>query len=704
MKTHQVGVGFTPYLSCDAPNYGFENSPLRPLCRCQCALDRGISRFNDTNVVCSRSGPQYKPEPGGGAALVCNCTASADRAGVTIQETLQHVGQAPVYFPLFGRSATSRFGSWFSTPKGGECSGSKQLGDGGCSWKLRPIVRVIRYEDLVSAGWQLGHLCRGQPCNELAVAHANLAAFKAAWTNLSSFVKPAPMAGPAQLKTDDTVEIGVSTADDAVVINGSRHLHGLDDTSGVGLFAAGGSAARPMARFVAADASTSCVGRYPTPYPTPLGQKDKDIRQRFVTDLDADAAARPLPWQTPHAFKSDDIATVRVVVDRSEPIHRVLDAFVSFTIDSASLCEAGWSFPSHVDTVTLTRLRLLAKPGLVIRFGGTSADNEELEAPSAPMLPRLPSVLAGPLGKDGCNVTATKWKQLASFTEAINASLVYGLDSLLRQGAAPDGAIDLRNAAALFKLAADSLSRASLLGFELGNEPLAWSQQHYTNLTARQHAKDFIALQKALHASALGSKVSILGPDVYGLTKRGGAATAYVADFVGNQTPVDIVTIHMYSLMDIGNVSVATFYNESRLSVSARSAVAARQIVDKQSARGAATRLWVGEGSPAWRLQCDQGCGRLEGNITFEIAYLDVRAKTSRLRKLYALLLHNLYPACPDISCVRRCWVPSRPTVSSSLPGKVSTPSTARSLPQGVAHSPASGRRFSGSSSWALMS
>lgn len=107
-----------------------------------------------------------------------------------------------------------------------------------------------------------------------------------------------------------------------VVLNGSRHLHGLDDLGGVGLFGSSGL----EARFVAVDSSTACVGRYPTPYPVPLDramdpaagfsfnvhnniwntnyilwypylEEDKDIRQRFVLDLDAQYATAALPWQ-----------------------------------------------------------------------------------------------------------------------------------------------------------------------------------------------------------------------------------------------------------------------------------------------------------------------------------------------------------------------------------------------------------------------
>ena len=55
-----------------------------------------------------------------------------------------------------------------------------------------------------------------------------------------------------------------------VALSGSRHLHGLDDTGGVGFFAADRTLA---ARIITVDGTTSCVGRYPTPYPTPLDEE-----------------------------------------------------------------------------------------------------------------------------------------------------------------------------------------------------------------------------------------------------------------------------------------------------------------------------------------------------------------------------------------------------------------------------------------------
>ena len=92
---------------------------------------------------------------------------------------------------LFGVSTENRFGGFFSTGAAGECTGSRQLGEGGCTWKMRPVVRVLAYEQMAEAGWD------GVDDPGLAGANANLAAFKKAWSQLDAFVKPSP------LKTDD---------------------------------------------------------------------------------------------------------------------------------------------------------------------------------------------------------------------------------------------------------------------------------------------------------------------------------------------------------------------------------------------------------------------------------------------------------------------------------------------------------------------
>ena len=158
---------------------------------------------------------------------------------------------------------------------------------------------------------------------------------------------------------------------------------------------------------------------------------------------------------------------------------------------------------------------------------------------------------------------APRWRQLAAFAASINASLVYGVDSLTRARAANVGPIDLVNADGLFKLAAgDTDSKRALLGFELGNEPINWRTKGYTNLTAAQHAADFPTMRKHLSRIFKGWVQSplVLGPDVWGVAQREGIATKYLREFLEAKPDVDIVTIHVYSLwIPSTNISAADF-------------------------------------------------------------------------------------------------------------------------------------------------
>ena len=132
---------------------------------------------------------------------------------------------------------------------------------------------------------------------------------------------PAPLSSSKLTMQVSKLGSWVDPAD--VALNGSRHLHGLDDTGGVGFFGPGHKLA---ARIIPVDGTTSCVGRYPTPYPTPLNEEfdssagfaanihnnvwntcyilfypylkeDSDLRQRYLLDLDGVSARSPLPWQ-----------------------------------------------------------------------------------------------------------------------------------------------------------------------------------------------------------------------------------------------------------------------------------------------------------------------------------------------------------------------------------------------------------------------
>ena len=141
------------------------------------------------NTVCPPSGPR---EPDGGRSPRCNCSIAYALAGVTQHATLRHIGQAPVFYPLFPSKQppwsppppANRFGSWFSTGAAGHCAGA--LGTRGCTWKMRSVVRVLYYVELERAGFVPG--LRG-----LAGAEANAKAFQDAWDSLDRFILASPM-------------------------------------------------------------------------------------------------------------------------------------------------------------------------------------------------------------------------------------------------------------------------------------------------------------------------------------------------------------------------------------------------------------------------------------------------------------------------------------------------------------------------------
>lgn len=135
-------------------------------------------------------------EPDGGKSPACNCTLAYKLAGVTEEETLRHIGQGPVYYPLFPSGdppwplppPSNRFGSFFSTGAAGECALDAALGERGCTWKMRRVVRVMSYAELAAAGFNDPNRPSG-----VAGAEANVAAFALAWQRLEAFVKPAPV-------------------------------------------------------------------------------------------------------------------------------------------------------------------------------------------------------------------------------------------------------------------------------------------------------------------------------------------------------------------------------------------------------------------------------------------------------------------------------------------------------------------------------
>ena len=186
------------------------------------------------------------------------------------------------------------------------------------------------------------------------------------------------------------------------------------------------------------------------------------LRPRMLLLLTASGTAALLQ-APPAALPAAAAAEHRTAVHVGGPIFTVLPAFNSFTLDSARVCSADMELPP-LGSITTARMALLSEPGLVIRHGGSWSDNEELLEPGKPLLPPLtptPTWL-GP----GCNLSLAKWSLLKRFVSRINASLVFGVNSLTRLHADPAAAIDLSNADLLFQLETSPMaSPAPLIGF-----------------------------------------------------------------------------------------------------------------------------------------------------------------------------------------------------------------------------------------------
>lgn len=98
----------------------------------------------------------------------------------------------------------------------------------------------------------------------------------------------------------------------------------------------------------------------------------------------------------------------------------------------------------------------------------------------------------------------------------------------------------------------------------------------------------------------------------------GGGVASYVSEFWLNQ-PLDLVdatTVHIYSLITNSKPApYSYFYNATILNLAREQARASKAATPWD------VPMWVGEGSPDWRVTGDLG-----HNITFESAYVDMAA------------------------------------------------------------------------------
>jgi len=173
---------FAPYVSCGGPEASPRNNASDPTCICQVYADRMISlQYSpaeveatcgdieagaDGELVAEGCYPDARSSAGGGTspARCCNCSNLADRSDwsrwTQPADSGRFVGMQQVALPYFFYQAprdaypgTQRFGSWYSTPKGGECTGGRALGEGNCTWRALPRARVVWGRDLLERGW-----------------------------------------------------------------------------------------------------------------------------------------------------------------------------------------------------------------------------------------------------------------------------------------------------------------------------------------------------------------------------------------------------------------------------------------------------------------------------------------------------------------------------------------------------------------------
>eukprot|EP00937_MAST-01D_sp_MAST-1D-sp2_P006342 g6342.t1 len=179
---------FAPYVSCGGPEASPRNNASDPTCICQVFADRMIALRGraEMRATCGTTevgrdgllvadgcypdagglmdGANATASAGTSPARCCNCSNLADRSDwsrwTEPTDAARFVGMQQVFLPYFYYQAprdsypgTQRFGTWYSTPKAGECTAGRALGEGGCTWRVRPRARVVWGRELLHRGW-----------------------------------------------------------------------------------------------------------------------------------------------------------------------------------------------------------------------------------------------------------------------------------------------------------------------------------------------------------------------------------------------------------------------------------------------------------------------------------------------------------------------------------------------------------------------
>ena len=303
-----------------------------------------------------------------------------------------------------------------------------------------------------------------------------------------------------------------------------------------------------------------------------------------------------------------------VVVTVTEEVVNYIDrSFLSFTLDTAFFCEAQ-SSESFFDNSDIRHRASLFMP-FSLRVGGTQSDYSQ--AGFGPYAPELPGVREKKLG---CNYTLSQLQHLMSFASSldneVDVHVVFGLNSLTREGGTVHGKWNAVNARALV-----NVSSMHKVSWELGNEPVLWSLQPFArNISAAEHAADYEVLRQLAPSSQL------IGPDffVQCLPQYPNCDVDYLDSFLTQRPALDVVTFHLYPwLGTIDEPTTPTPASMMNITLLDQAGTAARAVVSAVTrAKMTSHPVWMGEGSPDWKTEQDGSA--LGHNFTFEFAWLDM--------------------------------------------------------------------------------
>ena len=308
------------------------------------------------------------------------------------------------------------------------------------------------------------------------------------------------------------------------------------------------------------------------------------------------------------AVKKEQRSTLSIVTVTNETIQTLGQDFVSFTLDSAFFCDTLGFSKFAKDKNVRWRSSLLSP--MTLRVGGTQQDM--CQAAFGPYIEPLPGVPK----QYGCNVTMSKLQALNDFVSGLpETDLVYGLNALTRDVGVNHSSWDDKNAKEIVQ--SEIMEKAK---FELGNEPALWQSNKWTQTTAQQHAEDY----EKLRALTANHYQSVVGPDwfIQCLPTYPQCDTTYLKKFLSAGPSLDVVTYHSYpwlgTIVQPVSPVASDLYNETLLNIEGIAASSVVQAVRKTLGRN--VPVWMGEGSPDWKLQS----GSLGNNFTFEFAFIDM--------------------------------------------------------------------------------